>query len=122
MLYFAGSGEALPAAFRLRDELAALRQKEPQMPAARFAVDAGPVVIGQIGTRFRRSLSFIGPCVNTAARILKHAPPNGVAVTGAVYDHALRSEPDLASLFHNKPQRQRLKGFGDESVEIYLST
>lgn len=122
MLYFAGAGEALPAAFRLRQALEKARVNDPDLPQARFSIDAGPVVIGHIGTRLRRSLAFIGPCVNTAARILKYAPPNCVAVTRTVFDHALVSNPDLVQRFEQTPETHLLKGIGDEPVEIYLSS
>lgn len=121
MLYFAGPGEALPAAFRLRSALKAARKHEPELPLARLSVDAGPVVIGHIGTQFRRSLSFIGPCVNTAARLLKHTSVNGIAVTESVYQHALVANPDLADKFLAEPERHKLKGFGDDVISVYMS-
>ncbi|MES1944523.1 TPR repeat-containing adenylate/guanylate cyclase [Salinisphaera sp. PC39] len=73
MLYFAGPGEALPAAFALRAALAEYRRERPSLPQARFSVDAKPLVIGRIGTRFRRGPSFIGPSINRTARILPTA-------------------------------------------------
>jgi class 3 adenylate cyclase/rhodanese-related sulfurtransferase len=121
MLYFAGPDEALPAAFHLRSALESARQLEPELPLARLSVDAGPVVIGHIGTQFRRSLSFIGPCVNTAARLLKHAPVNGIAVTDAVYRHTLVESPELADKFDAEPERRKLKGFGDDITSVYTA-
>ncbi|MGH8033635.1 MAG: rhodanese-like domain-containing protein, partial [Lysobacterales bacterium] len=61
MLYFAGPGEAVPAAFNLRAALDARRHCEPDLPQARMALDAGPLVVGYVGAQERRSLSFIGP-------------------------------------------------------------
>ncbi len=122
MLYFAGPGEAVPAAFRLREALHAARLKESELPEARIAIDTGPLIIGRIGTRFRRSLSFIGPCVNTAARILKHSPPNGIAVTRPVYEHALFGNPDLAEEFNANPESHVLKGIGEKEVEIFIAS
>jgi class 3 adenylate cyclase/rhodanese-related sulfurtransferase len=118
MLYFAGSGEAVPAAFDLRKALAAKRHCEPELPQARFALDAGPLVVGRIGSHERRALAFIGPSVNTAARILKLASPGGIVATEAVIAHARRSDPDLAAEFHALPQKQTLKGF-DQAVIVY---
>lgn len=120
MLYFAGAGESVPAAFELRKALKARRQHETNLPQARFALDAGPLVVGYIGTRERRSLAFIGPCVNTAARILKLAPPDGIVATEAVTTHAARTDPDLASQFHALPEKQALKGF-DAPVSVFLA-
>ncbi|MGH8530769.1 MAG: rhodanese-like domain-containing protein [Nevskiales bacterium] len=120
MLYFAGVGEALPAAFDLRRALAAQRHFEPELPQARFALDAGPLVIGYIGSTQRRSLAFIGPSVNTAARILKFAPPDGIVATESVIENARRTDPDLAGRFQASPERQALKGF-DAPVAVYLA-
>lgn len=120
MLYFAGPGEAVPAAFELRTALAARRRGEPELPQARFALDAGPLVIGYIGSHERRSLSFIGPSVNTAARILKLAPSDGIVATDGILRHALHSAPDLAARFEALPEKQELKGF-DAPVTVHLA-
>lgn len=120
MLYFAGAGEAVPAAFDLRKALAAKRHCESELPQARFALDTGPLVVGYIGSHERRSLAFIGPSVNTAARILKLAPPGGIVATESIVAHARRSDPDLAGEFHSLPEKQALKGF-DQSVTVYLA-
>jgi len=120
MLYFAGAGEAVPAAFSLREALAVRRSEVPGLPEARFALDSGPLVAGYVGGRERRGLSFIGPSVNTAARILKLAPPGGIVATEAVVEHARRSDPDLAACFERLPERQALKGF-KEPVAVYVA-
>lgn len=120
MLYFAGPGESVPAAFNLRAALAARRHCEPQLPHARFALDTGPLVVGHVGSTERRALAFIGPSVNTAARILKLAPPDGIVATQAVVTHAERTDPDLAGRFVGLEERQRLKGI-EEPVTVYLA-
>lgn len=122
MLYFAGPGEALPAGFALRAALAERRRQIPALPQARFAVDAGPLVIGRIGTDFRRGLSFIGPSINRAARILRLAPANGIIVTAPVLEHAARSDPDLHAEFSELGKGHELRGFGDESVRVFVAT
>lgn len=121
MLYFAGPGEALPAAFALRAALAKRRVEISDLPLARIAVDAGPLVIGRIGTRFRSGLSFIGPSINRAARILTLAPANGIAITEPILKHAERTDPDLHGQFVQLGDGHRLKGFGDEPVRVYLA-
>lgn len=120
MLYFAGPGEAVPAAFSLRDALAAKRATVPALPDARIALDYGPLVAGYVGGRDRRGLSFIGASINAAARILKLAPPGGIVVTETIMGHARRSDPDLAARFESLPERQVLKGFADPVV-VYLA-
>lgn len=120
MLYFAGPGEAVPAAFNLCDALAAKRVEVPALPQARLALDSGALVVGYVGTRDRRGLSFIGPSINTAARILKLAPPGGIVATETIVRHARRSDPDLANRFEELPERQHLKGLS-EPVAVFVA-
>lgn len=120
MLYFAGVGEALPAAFELRQELAAARLIETKLPLSRIAVDAGPLVIGYVGTQDRSALSFIGASINRAARALKLAPPEGIIVTTPVLETARLTDPDLAAQFQELPEQQTLKGF-DEPIRVHLA-
>lgn len=120
MLYFAGAGEAVPAAFNLRAALAARRHSEPDLPRERIALAAGPLMVGYVGAQERRSLTFIGPSINTAARILKLAPPDGIVATQVIVEHARRSDPDLAARFEELPERQHLKGF-DAPVAVFIA-
>ncbi len=99
LLYFEGAGEAVPAAFLLRDELVRRRERLAGLPLPRLSLDAGPIVIGVVGTRFRRTVALVGPSVHTAARILKLAPPGGIAATAAVVEQARRANPLLAREF-----------------------
>ena len=99
LLYFEGAGEAVPAAFRLRDELLRRRVELPALPLPRLSLDMGPVVIGIVGTRFRQTVSLVGPSVHIAARILKLAPPGGIVATDAIVKHAQRANPEFARQF-----------------------
>ena len=99
LLYFEGAGEAVPAAFRLRDALLKRHAELPELPLPRLSLDVGPVVIGIVGTRFRQTVSLVGPSVHIAARILKLAPPGGIAATDAILEHARRQNPELARRF-----------------------
>jgi len=121
LLYFEGPGEAVPAAFQLRDALLAKRRELPLLPLARLALDVGPLVIGIVGTRFRRSVSLVGPSINVAARILKLAPPGGIIATQAVVQHATRTDPDLAAQFVSLPEPQHLKGVEDGPVTLFVA-
>jgi class 3 adenylate cyclase len=120
MLYFASPTESLPAAFAIRDALAERRVTRPDLPEVRMALDFGPLVIGRIGGRERRGLSFIGTAVHTAARLLKLAPPGGIAATEAVMNHARASQQDHANAFLLHAEPQHLKGF-DAPVSVYLT-
>lgn len=120
MLYFAGVGEALPAAFDLQRTLGERRRLVPDLPQARIALDAGPLVVGYVGTRARRGLSFVGPSVNTAARILKLAPPGGIVATYQVVTAAMGTDPDLVSRLMPLPEQQQLKGIA-EPVTVFVS-
>jgi class 3 adenylate cyclase len=121
LLYFDGPGEAVPAAFRLRDALAERRRRVPDLPEARIALDSGPVVIGLVGTAIRRSLTFVGPSINVAARILKLAPPEGIIATDAIVTHARRADPDLARRFRPLDEQPALKGIGDAARTIFIA-
>ena len=120
MLYFSDVADALPAAFALRRQLFRARSVHALLPPARIALDTGPLVIGYVGTRDRRGLCFIGPSVNTAARILKQAPPGGIVATARVIKKGRRSAPECTEQFARVPNRLHLKGF-DESLAVYLS-
>ena len=99
LLYFEGAGEAVPAAFSLRDALLQRQLELPELPLPRLSMDAGPIVIGIVGTRFRQTVSLVGPSIHVAARILKLAPPGGIAVTDTILEHAKSTNPELAASF-----------------------
>jgi class 3 adenylate cyclase len=116
MLYFAGLGEALPAAFAIRERLNELRAKDSELPMARYAITAGSVLAGFVGTDVRRSLLFVGRPVHTAARLLKLAKPGGIVTTKDVLVVARESNPDLADQFAPSVEASVLKGFQKEVV------
>ncbi|MEE8508645.1 MAG: hypothetical protein V3T07_06230 [Myxococcota bacterium] len=120
MLYFAGVGEALPAVFELRDRLLARRRELPSLPLPRISLDAGPVVIGIVGGRFRRGVALIGPSVPRAARILKLAPPGGIIATEKVVSLAGTMSRDLVSLFDRLESPPALKGVESGTLALYL--
>ena len=109
LLYFEGVGEAVPAAFRLRDELLRRRRHLPLLPLPRLSLDAGPLVIGIVGTRFRQAVSLVGPSVHIAARLLKLAPPGGIIATSVVVEGARRTNPDFARRFVDAAQTDALE-------------
>ena len=121
LLYFASPTEALPAAFDLRLRLAELRREIPELPAARFALDFGPIVIGPLDGE-RRTLAFIGIAVNTAARLLKHAEPDGIIVTESVMRHAMTQLPELAGHFSMIPEPISLKGFKEPVTSFHSAS
>ncbi|MDQ2942045.1 MAG: adenylate/guanylate cyclase domain-containing protein [Candidatus Dormibacteraeota bacterium] len=51
-------------------------------------VASGPVVIGAVGSAGRSELGVLGDAVNVAARLVMHAGPGEVLMTGTVY-HAM---------------------------------
>ncbi len=118
MLYFAGVGEALPAVFDLRAALDRHRTAvDPDLPQARFSVTTGPVIIGYLGSRMRRTIAFVGPCVNAAARILRLARPGAIVITDEVAERGQVLAPDLVPQFSAMAQPQYLKGW-DEPVVV----
>lgn len=122
LLYFTGVGEGVPATFALRDALRAKRREVPDLPLARFALDSGPLVIGLVGTAVRQSLSFIGPSVNIAARILKLAPPECIIATSAVVDQATCTDPNLAEQFVAMWEPQHLRGVAGGPLDLFVAS
>jgi len=113
LLYFAAPADAVAAALSMRTALSLRRASQPELPLARYAIDSGPLVIGQVGGRERRGLFFIGTAVNTAARLLKAAPAEGIVTTRNVVEALAVSTSDRARLFHLLPSAVLLKGFGE---------
>jgi class 3 adenylate cyclase len=107
-LYFEGPGEAVPAAFRLRERLLARRRAIPALPLPRISLDLGPIVIGIVGTRFRQAVALVGPSVHVAARILKLGPPGSIIATEPVLAVARRTDPELAREFAPLHERPRI--------------
>jgi class 3 adenylate cyclase len=119
-LYFEGPGEAVPAAFRLRERLLERRRSHAALPLPRISLDRGPVVIGLVGTRFRQAVALVGPSVHLAARILKLAPPGGIVATEAVLAVARRTDPALARSFAPLRERPRIPD-SVGPVELWLA-
>src|SRR5258708_18721618 len=51
-------------------------------------IASGPVVIGAVGSVERSELGVLGDAVNVAARLVTHAGPGEVLMTGTVYSEA----------------------------------
>ena len=111
LLYFAGAGEALPAAFAIRERMESRRGADVQFPAARFALASGQVIAGFVGNQVRRSLLLVGEPVHTAARLQKLAEAGQIVTTRQVLDAAGSSDPDLVARFQPLAETRRLKGF-----------
>ncbi len=120
-LYFEGPGEAVPAAFRLRDELLERRSKHPDLPLPRISLDQGPLVIGIVGTRFRQTVALVGPAVHRGSRILKLAPPGGIIATEPIVEHARKSDPGLAREFARADQEFILDERHPDPVPIWIA-
>lgn len=120
LLYFAGAGEALPAACAIRDRLIRARERDPNVPQVRVSLAAGELLAGYVGNQVRRSLLLVGAAVNAAARLQKVAEPGQIATTRDFLDRAECSDPDLVSRFSMRDQAVSLKGFG-EPVEVWIA-
>lgn len=121
LLYFEGVGEAVPAAFRLREALLERRGTMPTLPLARLSLDVGPIVIGIVGTRFRQAVALVGPSVHTAAKILKLAPPGGIVATEKVLEQARRTSPELAREFRRGDAAHALTDAGSHAASLWIA-
>ncbi|GIX49416.1 MAG: hypothetical protein KatS3mg131_3627 [Candidatus Tectimicrobiota bacterium] len=120
LLYFESVKEAVPAAFALRRALLAKRRRYPALPLPRLSLNAGPLLIGVIGSRFRQSIAMVGPALPIAARLLKHAPPGGIIATDALVAAARAVHPDLAARFRPQATPLQLDGIEEGPVRVYL--
>jgi class 3 adenylate cyclase len=74
----------------------AVRTGHPDWPAFRVGVSTGSAVVGNVGTRGRRSFAAIGDTTNTSARLMSVAQAGEVLVTGATWTAlggAMRGDP-----------------------------
>ena len=76
---------ATRAALAIIDAGRGVLAAHPDWPAFRVGVSTGPAVVGNVGTRGRRSFAVIGDTTNTAARLMSVAAPGEVLVTGATW-------------------------------------
>ncbi len=73
---------ATRAALAIIDAGRGVLATHPDWPAFRVGVSTGTAVVGNVGTRGRRSFAVIGDTTNTAARLMSVASPGEVLVTG----------------------------------------
>jgi len=100
LLYFGSIAQAARAALAIRAALAVAEGKEGFHLQARLSVNVGNVIIGEIGSPMRRSVTLIGPMVHVAARLLKHIHPGGIIAPLAVVERLRCEAPETASQFH----------------------
>ncbi|HVS47749.1 MAG TPA: adenylate/guanylate cyclase domain-containing protein [Candidatus Dormibacteraeota bacterium] len=75
-------------------------------------IASGPVVIGAVGSDDRSELGVLGDAVNVAARLVMHAGPGEVLMTGTVY-HA------VAEMLKSELTNQSAVRGRNGSLEIY---
>jgi class 3 adenylate cyclase len=74
---------------------------------------AGTAMAATLTKRARKDLTFIGPNVNRAARILKQTPPMGITAMARVFASARRTNPALKTRFAAPQEFDLLRGFDD---------
>ncbi|MGE0684023.1 MAG: adenylate/guanylate cyclase domain-containing protein [Candidatus Binatia bacterium] len=119
MLYFRSVEQAASAALTIRAALAAAAEKENFPLQARLSINVGDVIIGEIGTPMRRSVTLIGPMVHVAARLLKHISPGGVIAPQAVVERLRDEAPTMARQFQVLGPCLVLRGFEEECITAY---
>jgi adenylate cyclase len=75
-------------------------------------IASGPVVVGVVGSADRSELGVLGDAVNVAARLVTHAGPGEVLMTGTVY-HA------VADMLQSELTNQSAVRGRSGSLEIY---
>jgi adenylate cyclase len=78
------------AAVAMRDAAAAINAElaERDLPPIAYGIglNAGPVVAGHVGNRYRRQYAVVGDTVNVGSRLCSAAGAGEVVVSGSVYD------------------------------------
>lgn len=119
-LYFADCGTALRAAFEIRRELCLARSTDDDAPLVRLALDSAPLSLGPVGPAAPTLRCLIGPCVPTALRILKQAPPGGIVATARVLKLGADTAPELSARFKRMPNRLHVRN-AEQSLPVFLS-
>ena len=119
LLYFESVTEATEAAIEMRSQLKGESLDGDFRLRARFSLDVGEIVIGEIGTPLRRSMALIGPSINRAARLLKEIPPDGIIATEAIVERLRKEAPAIGERFELLDEKLELKGFEQECVTAY---
>jgi class 3 adenylate cyclase len=110
------AGRAVRCAFDMQRQTAVLNaeiQSTP-LPAVEtgIGINAGPVIVGNIGSKDRIKYGIVGSPVNITQRIQEHAGPGEIVVSSALLAHA-RSELRVLRRFN-----ARIKGFR-EPISLY---
>jgi class 3 adenylate cyclase/predicted ATPase len=112
---------SLHAALAMREELNELNRELERTRSLRLAmrigIHTGPVVVGLLGDRARRSdgqdFTVVGDTMNLASRLQTHAPEGGILISHDTYRH-------VRGLFEVKTLDPiRVKG-KSEPVQVYL--
>jgi class 3 adenylate cyclase len=124
LLYFASMKNAVRAALAIRRRLAdgrcGIACGDGPGIAARMSVTVGDVVVGSVGSSMRRGIALIGPSVNIAARLLKHAPPGAIIASGEVFEELRRDAPQIADEFHQLDAAFVVPGADGMTVATYV--
>jgi adenylate cyclase len=107
---------AMAAAIGLVGANEALNRRSAGMWGFRLEVGvgiaSGPVVIGAVGSAERSELGVLGDAVNIAARLVTHAGPGEVLMTGTIYH-------EVAAMLQSELTNQSAVRGRTGSLEIY---
>ena len=79
-----GTYLAIKSGLELLDHLEKFNETSLRKLSVRIGINAGEVVLGDLGSRFfRRDFTLIGDAVNVAQRLENSAPVNGILVSGS---------------------------------------
>ena len=106
---------AVCAASALQEEIAAIRERNPDWPGLRIGINSGPVIVTEMGGAGYVAYPAVGDPVNVAARLEAAAPVGGVLI-GAETRRLLPAETGVELV-----PGLRLKG-KDTPIDAYLLT
>lgn len=119
LLYFGSLAQAARAALAIRDALLAEQQAGGRTIAVRLSLNVGEVVIGVIGSVQRRAVTFLGPSVHLAARLLKEVAPGGIIAPQHAVMRLQHEAPEIAHHFQLWGHCMVVRGFEEECVTAY---
>jgi adenylate cyclase len=117
-----GAHRALCAASEMIEALPALRERSGIDVHVRIGLNSGHVVMGDIGSQWRRDFTVIGDSVNVGQRLESHAQRDGILVSEATFDlvkHLVEAE--LTEPFQVKGKSKLMQGYRIKSIQPYPS-
>lgn len=115
-----GAHRAICCATEMLDTLPELRQRLGIDLHIRIGINSGQVVVGDIGSQWRRDFTVIGDHVNLGQRLESHADQDGILISESTYSlvkHLVEAEP--TEPIQIKGKANQVRGYRILAVQPY---